>query len=248
MKSNLFLSPASHEATARGVPKSSAPPLACDEALEDYLDRVCAPLVELMPYPARQEMRAELRAHLEARAEVYEEEGDSPGAALHRALRQCGEPALIARHWREEWERSQPAAGTTRPAARMALRVFGLAFGITWPTLSYLATSPSPGPALRLVVAALLLGAPITLGAVVGSRRPRRAMLGTFWALSALLGPITAVAACAALTTGMSPASPLEAALAHIIWLPLGPLGAGLASSVHDSSALRAAWRRVWSD
>src|SRR5437763_895980 len=46
-------------------PTEAAPP---DPRIEDYLDCVSAPLVEVVPYTLRQELRAELREHLTAMA------------------------------------------------------------------------------------------------------------------------------------------------------------------------------------
>src|SRR3989442_1490179 len=83
----------------------AAPP---DPRIEDYLDRVCAPLVELVPYARRQELRAELRGHLEALAASYRELGSAPNLASEQALRQFGDPRELARGCADEWQRRAP--------------------------------------------------------------------------------------------------------------------------------------------
>jgi hypothetical protein len=54
--------------------ETSTPPadLPCaDPRIEDYLDHVCAPLVDRVPYTERTALRAELRTHLASLAEAY---------------------------------------------------------------------------------------------------------------------------------------------------------------------------------
>src|SRR2546427_11434751 len=83
----------------------AAPP---DPRIEDYLDHVCAPLVGLVPYARRQELRAELRGHLEALAASYRELGSAPNLASEQALRQFGDPRELARRCADERSRGQP--------------------------------------------------------------------------------------------------------------------------------------------
>src|SRR5260370_38948195 len=82
----------------------AAPP---DPRIEDYLDHVSAPLVGLVPYARRQELRAELRGHLEALAASYRELGSAPDTASEQALRQFGDPRELARRCADEWRRAE---------------------------------------------------------------------------------------------------------------------------------------------
>lgn len=70
-------------------------------AIEDYLDRVCVPFVETLPYAARVEMRREIASHLKALVLAYEELGDPPATATQKALGKFGSPEQVARLWRE---------------------------------------------------------------------------------------------------------------------------------------------------
>src|SRR5438045_9125063 len=68
-----------------------------DPRIEDYLDHVCAPLVGVVPYARRQELRAELREHLAAMAAAQQEL--EIGRAAWREIVQIGvgAPALPRR-------------------------------------------------------------------------------------------------------------------------------------------------------
>src|SRR5262245_18729182 len=76
-----------------------------DARIEDYLDHVCAPLVGVVPYDQRHELRAELRSHLEALAASYRELGSPPAAAVGAAVRQFGDPRRLVAQWKREWLR-----------------------------------------------------------------------------------------------------------------------------------------------
>src|SRR5437667_10545964 len=101
-----------------------------DPALDDYLDHLCVPLVGLMPYAARQELRAELQAHLEADVAAHRELGSSPGVAIAMALRQFGDPRRLGQHCAREWIRAAEPARVQPPWQAMftALLCFGSAF------------------------------------------------------------------------------------------------------------------------
>src|SRR5689334_3911975 len=72
------------------------------DAIEDYLDRICAPMVPYVPYGARQERRREMRSHLEALATAYIELGSDPEEAATLAIRQFGNPRCVTRQWFRE--------------------------------------------------------------------------------------------------------------------------------------------------
>src|SRR6266581_7943431 len=111
--------------TADGSEEATPP----DPRIDDYLDHVCAPLVGLVPYARRQELRAELRGHLEALVATHEELGSERTAAVVMALRQFGPPRCLSRQWAREWTHGAAPAGPQPawPAMLTALGSFGLA-------------------------------------------------------------------------------------------------------------------------
>src|SRR5262249_21729865 len=127
------------EPAGRGFPASSrsrpAEAEAADPRIEDYLDRVCAPLVEIVSYETRQELRAELRAHLESLVASYLELGSDPGRAVTVALRQVGNARLVADRYAEL------SAGVSPPGASLSawagvLAAF-LGFSLLGPLLEF---------------------------------------------------------------------------------------------------------------
>ncbi|MCW3051250.1 MAG: hypothetical protein JWN14_420 [Chthonomonadales bacterium] len=71
--------------------------------IEDYLDRLCAPLVDTMTYEQRLATREEIRAHLLVLAAGHEELGSSPDEAIQAALQQFGEAKQIGRSLLNEY-------------------------------------------------------------------------------------------------------------------------------------------------
>src|SRR5437868_2390555 len=123
------------------TPNRSDESMTSDPRIEDYLDHVCAPLVGLVPYARRMELRTELREHLEAFVDTHEELGSSRDVAVLMALRQFGPPRELARLWAREWK--QGAASTrVEPAWRamaIGLGSFGLASVLTLAVHMYIA-------------------------------------------------------------------------------------------------------------
>lgn len=75
--------------------------------IEDYLDRACAPLIEVLPYGARMELRQEIGQHLRALVEAYRELGDTHERAFEKAIEKFGSPEMVARQWRPETLRAR---------------------------------------------------------------------------------------------------------------------------------------------
>lgn len=67
--------------------------------IEDYLERITAPLVGWKDYHERQALRNEVRAHLEAGIAAYQELGERHDEAVHLALIQLGNPDEIGRQY-----------------------------------------------------------------------------------------------------------------------------------------------------
>jgi hypothetical protein len=100
-----------------------------DLRIEDYLDRVLAPLAEAAPFEKRQELRAELAAHLDALVEARVELGSPPSEAVAEALKQFGEPGELGRQWAAAWTR--PSGERLSPInALLGGLVFGGAAGM----------------------------------------------------------------------------------------------------------------------
>ncbi len=76
--------------------------------VEDYLDRVCRPLIETHSYQVRFELRQELAQHIRSLIRAYEELGDTPIVAAEKALAKFGEADTVARQWKLPPPTSRP--------------------------------------------------------------------------------------------------------------------------------------------
>lgn len=226
-------------------PSVEAP--APDPRIEEYLDHVCAPLLGLVPYARRQELRAELRGHLEALVATHEELGSPRDAAVVLALRQFGPPRHLSRQWAREWVHGAAPASLQPPwrAMRVALGSFGL---VTLLALVLYATAAAiPAVGSSAVLGLLVLGSigvllPVMAGIATGLLAPARHALGTFFALSLV------ILFCASLALqGMrlpgpvdDPASGLGLVIVQaVLWIPLGCVAAALGGSLRTRMSER---------
>jgi hypothetical protein len=207
-----------------------------DPRIEDYLDQVCAPLVGVVPYARRQELRAELREHLTAMAAAQQELGSGQEAAIVMALRQFGNPRDIAADWAREWLDSSTPDGARSPWRTMgiALCSFGLATLVSF-ALFLFAMALVPMPRLlqpiifMLSTGGVAFAFPLITGLSVGWLAPARRVLGTFYALAVIL-PFVALIQ----SNQMGPADNLSnyvtdwGILVLLFWLPVGCGGAAL--------------------
>src|SRR5947209_10751847 len=162
-----------------------------NQQVEEYLDHVYAPLVGVVPYPRRQELRTELREHLEALVATHEELGSTREAAVRMALRQFGPPRDLARLWTREWAHAV-APPRHEPAWRamgIGLGCFGAAslvgLGAFWvDRVSAGSFSPVGRDFLWLLGLYLL---PLAAGLATGFRARARHSLGAFLALALLI-------------------------------------------------------------
>jgi hypothetical protein len=240
MKERQELPPESARAAASTPPPAlnrSAEVPSTDPRIEDYLDHVCAPLVGVVPYAKRQELRAELRTHLEARAATYEELGKSAEIATLEALRQFGDPRDLARQWAREWAKAPPT-GRVEPAWRamvVALGCFGVA---TVLALALIVLERETRGSLASDVrssmwfAALYL-LPLLAGLTTGLLAPARHALGTFHALAVIVSLVAPASGLPVLRAESYPdrslaACGMELAFIQVFcWVPLG-LGAAV--------------------
>jgi hypothetical protein len=102
----------------RSLPSEpAADPLAESQFLiEDYLDRACGPLLDVIPYLKRRELRREWREHLEALIEARMELGEDVQAAANAAIRQFGDPQQLGNEWIREWKKAKRRSPDRRRA------------------------------------------------------------------------------------------------------------------------------------
>ncbi len=220
-----------------------------DPRIEDYLDRVCAPLVGVVPYARRQELRAELAAHLAALIEGYQEMGSNSEAAAILALRQFGEPRAISRQWAREWTQREPMTGESPwPALIVGLVSFGVATLTAlggMHLITGLDLNRCPPGAVESALTMLALLSPVGAGLTVGLRARSRQSLGAFLALSAWLLPTAVVALSAASPTDIRPGNSVEvycynlAIVQTIVWMPVGCAAAAFGSRLRSRLALK---------
>jgi hypothetical protein len=184
----LRLNPAKQETvaptiSALPVPIATVEPL--DARIEAYLDRVESTMTALPPQE-RVERRCELRQHLDATRSALEELGNSPDSSVTEALHRLGEPETIARHFNRAWTQTRKRVESPWPAMRLGLRWFGGAFSafLAGSVLATFCGHPlwidTQGCAVGLVLT------PCVLGMMFGTRVPKRAGIGAFYALAAL--------------------------------------------------------------
>jgi hypothetical protein len=232
--------------TAGGSDEAARP----DPHLEDYLDRVCAPLVELVPYARRQELRSELRGHLEALVATHEELGSGRDAAVVLALRQFGPPRELARRWACEWARGT-APMQVEPAWRAMLIALGSFGTATLLALAMMAIGvltadhPLPDVVREPVGFSMIYLLPVLAGLAVGLLAPARHALGTFYAQAILIVPSAALTA-AALIQPPDRASfdvwhlPLSFVMVQLLWwMPIGCSAAALSGTLRARRSLR---------
>jgi hypothetical protein len=218
-------------------PAGSVP--ASDLRLEDYLDHVSAPLVGVVPFARRQELRAELRAHLMALIATHEELGSSPDVAVVAALRQFGDPGRLARQWVREWG-CKTLPTPLRPlwtAVPAALGCFALATLVGLALLLSEKVFNPPGVAGWAAWMLSLWVLPILAGLGTGLRASARHAMGTFVALTAIIPCLAVVTLTNDASSGLTP--PAEAAtdlalILAVLWTPIGCGSAALGGWLRD--------------
>ena len=96
---SVYAAPGASQYAAPPTPLDAAEQQRLQESIEDYLDRVCRPLMDALPYAARQELRREIAQHLNALVQAYRESGYAPALATEKALEKFGPPHLVAQKW-----------------------------------------------------------------------------------------------------------------------------------------------------
>jgi hypothetical protein len=200
-----------------------------DPHIEDYLDHFCVPLVGRVPYAARATLRSQLRTHLEALVDARLELGWGRDGAVRHALTKFGDPRVLGRKWLREWRCATPAAPvpSARPATRVAIRSFGAATGAAIALMMLAMGCPIPPLLGSLLGFVLAFVTPLLAGLTTGWLAPARQALGSFYALSLVVAPITLGSGCLWQGTRYEDV-PLIGIIQVLFWLPIGCAAAAL--------------------
>ncbi|GAB4466250.1 MAG: hypothetical protein OHK0029_37430 [Armatimonadaceae bacterium] len=161
-------------------------------ALEDYLDRLCAPLLDVVPFAERQALRFEAQVHLEYLIEDFRMDGMSEEEATDAALQEYGPPWMIGQSLLEVWwtRRQQAESEAIRRTGDVSFLYSFLSFGmfsaLNLYLLQYFVTTPRTYD-LYILLMSLAIVSPILAGLIAGSLVPVRAVGGTGKALGVLL-------------------------------------------------------------
>jgi len=100
-----------------------------ENMMEDYLDRVCAPLVGQVTREKREEIRQRVRQRLQQFAAAHRELGSTPSEAVDLAIVQCGPPEVISSRWlRNNTANLAAQTGASgRTSEKLPDRLFGTA-------------------------------------------------------------------------------------------------------------------------
>jgi hypothetical protein len=231
--------------TLRSLPPS-------EDAIQDYLDRLVAPLIGTVPNEERWRLREETRFHLERLRDDYVAEGRTDREAGHLAIAAYGSASETADRFIETWFRKQPIgpiAAKLGHANSIAFVAFGLTelmctalmmsriylpSGSVWKYAMNPATfhefiprevpTPELTPLYVLTIVAAVLG-PWIAGAIIGIRVPLRAGRAAYQGLL----PCIVYSFLAGIVTLPSKELAAFAVLQLIYWLPAGMLSAHFA-------------------
>jgi|GEM_PF-776875 hypothetical protein len=117
------------------TPEREAGGASCDTLtpsgiIEQYLDRLCAPLAGVLPPAERCRLREETGGHLESLARAYTHEGREPVEAARLAVEKFGECGAVGEDFLEAWFAHQPRGALAQRiglANARALTCFGAA-------------------------------------------------------------------------------------------------------------------------
>ncbi|MDX2065501.1 MAG: hypothetical protein SFX74_07160 [Fimbriimonadaceae bacterium] len=231
------------------IPRALPP---SEDAIQDYLDRLVAPLIGTVPNEERWRLREETRFHLERLRDDYAAEGRTDREAGQLAIRAYGSASETADRFIETWFRKQPIgplAARLGHANSIAFVAFGLAellctalmmsriylpsasvwkYAINPATFHEFIPREVPVPELTplyllTVIAALV--SPWIAGAVIGLRVPLRAGRAAYQGLL----PCIVYSFLAGLVTLPSKELAAFAVLQLAYWLPAGMLSAHFA-------------------
>lgn len=213
------------------------------DLVHDYLDHLCAPLIGILPYSRRREVRLEAEAHLYALIEEQREAGMDLLKATETALSQYGAPYRLGQAIADGWSRSE--GSRTKPAKYMRLAALRAFACFSTPTaVSFLLVEnhalSGAGMMIPAWIAAWLLISPVLAGASCGWIVPARSAQAVFVSsLFLLLGGLVIGLVLLPLPHG------LYLTLFQLLYgLPIGALTASLVESLRRH-LLRISFRPV---
>lgn len=163
-------------------------PLPSERRIEDYLDRVCLPMVTTLRYETRRQVRAQLRAEIDALVAAHEELGSSRDEAVELALAQVErsraevEPCIETNRHQTRRKRS------FRHSNRLAQRYFGGAWLFAMTTI--FATGQMINYSVNdWLIRAMFVWLPVAAGTAVGAFAPARPVSSAWNAIKALALP-----------------------------------------------------------
>jgi hypothetical protein len=156
-----------------------------DARLEAYLDVICALMPADVPALAIAEMRREMQNHLQTALVAMEELGYTPEESAAHAFTQFGEPQVVAKHWRQEWEKTlaDTSAGAFWPSLKTAVKLWSATHAIFAVFLCSTVEQSSTGELpfwWRFASRTLFVGLPLLTGATIGMRARRRPVICAF--------------------------------------------------------------------
>lgn len=234
-------------------------PTKTNEDIEDYLDRVNAPLVGVLPRSKREAIRGNLRARLESMIAAERELGASQDAAIQAAMQQCGDPTLISQRWAVDTHtqaskqiqqqisllnHNMVTLPSSRVATLTALGLFGLPYlaDVTRWAGNYWATQSDNAITYYrffLFMVPLLAG---LLTGLIARHRPVRGVLNALAILTipaiVLPGLIMGLGyANVVFTQNTWVYNPLPGICGLVPWLVMGCLGAGVGKGLRERTA-----------
>ena len=207
-----------------------------EEALEDYLDHLCAPLLGAVPYPQRQRFRREAADHLLALAEDFAADGFCAEDALAHALQEYGEPWRLGQSFADSWHTGSAPRYAVHFADAATVRAFGC-FGICSVAVLLLIEQAlfQPTPSALPLAAGLAFVSPFLAGVATGLGLHARPGLG----ICRAVGTLAAASAVIGLLLLPHPEALQFALFQLAVWLPLGALSAAVTAAVKRQHRLQ---------
>lgn len=199
-----------------------------DELVEDYLDHLCAPLVGIVPYLERRQLRCDAAFFLERLSRDAILEGMDRQAAVVEAIRRYGDSQELSERFLAEWTRYRERGAL---AQRLGLaKLYGsLFFGqaTLWGLLM--------GPQASTFFVSYCLVAPLFAGVLVGRCAPTVSAR----ALMPVILGCTLLASLAALFAFPGGDGVVLPAFQILWWLPAGGFVAQAVAALTRRSLVR---------
>ena len=156
-----------------------------DTRLNAYLDTICALMPAHVPAEFIADMRREMHIHLQTALAAMEELGYAHEEAAAHAITQFGEPRMVAKHWRQEWEKTLAHTDTEAfwPSLQTSVKIWTAAHTLVTiylcSTVGLYSTRLIPFWT-EFLTASMLGGLPFLTGAAIGLKARRRPVICAF--------------------------------------------------------------------